>query len=72
MPIYEFRCQQCEAVFQELFSTSHISITDVECPHCHAKKAEKLLSVFAAETKSGNALPVMSGGGCGPSCGCHH
>ncbi len=49
MPIFEYRCSECREIFEHL----RLSRTDtaVECPHCGAKRAEQLFSVFA--TRSG-------------------
>ena len=48
MPIFEYRCSKCHEVFEYL----RLSRSDnhVECPHCGGRKAEQLLSVFAART----------------------
>jgi putative FmdB family regulatory protein len=50
MPIFEYRCANCNQVFEELRLSR--SETRVECPHCGATRAEQLFSVFA--TRSGN------------------
>lgn len=48
MPMYEFRCQSCGQVFEELcrFDEGGESLT---CPHCgNVGKGRRLISVFAA------------------------
>jgi putative FmdB family regulatory protein len=43
MPLYEYRCQNCDHGFELLVRES----TTLECPACHGDKLEKQLSVFA-------------------------
>ncbi len=65
MPLYEYRCQDCDHGFELLVRES----TTFECPACHGQKLEKQLSVFAVSapsTRSGRA--PMAAGPCG-SCG---
>lgn len=45
MPIFEFRCQDCQAKFQTLIGMVE-GATAVECPHCHGTNATKLISRF--------------------------
>jgi putative FmdB family regulatory protein len=84
MPIYEYRCTDCDRSF-EAFVRPHDS--GAECPNCHSTKLTRELSTFAARsngdstaaaaaamsasgTSNGGSFP--SGGGCcGGGCGCH-
>ena len=45
MPIFEFRCQACGHEFEKLVFWSD----EVECPSCHQKKVEKLMSTCSAK-----------------------
>jgi putative FmdB family regulatory protein len=65
MPLYEYRCQDCDHGFELLVRQS----TTLECPACHGARLEKQLSVFAvgAEGRGGGRMPVATGP-CG-SCG---
>ena len=45
MPIYEYRCKACDHEFEALI-LPHQPM-DAECPECHSKDLEKLLSGFA-------------------------
>ena len=75
MPLYEYRCVDCDTVFEQRRPMAEADV-DVRCPDGHT--ARRLLSVFAS-TRSGGApspAPMPSGGmgggmGCGPACGCH-
>ncbi len=81
MPIYEYRCADCERSFETFVRPGHDD--DAECPSCHGSKLKRELSVFAARGGSngdGDAAAAAaiasngraSGGGCcGGACGCH-
>lgn len=45
MPIYEFKCDDCDFVYEEL--TSYNGIKKIECPNCGSKNKEKLPSHFS-------------------------
>ena len=45
MPIYEYRCQECGEKFEKLVRSSS-DHTELACPNCGSKQAEKLLSLF--------------------------
>ncbi len=55
MPIYEYTCKDCANQFEALVRTDTIP----ECPSCHSKDLEKLLSVFATTGASTTAPPMM-------------
>ncbi|MBL8855002.1 MAG: zinc ribbon domain-containing protein [Planctomycetaceae bacterium] len=66
MPIYEYRCQSCQAEFEVLVRGSE----KPECPKCESKKLERRLSVVASPGSGGGDPQPMSGGMCGrPQCG---
>ncbi len=58
MPIFEYRCKQCGHVTPFLEKAgnrkSHV------CEKCSSKAMEKLLSTFAAKTKSTSGLSDSS------------
>lgn len=65
MPIYEFRCQACGNEFEKLVFGSD----EVECPSCHQKQVEKLMSACSA--KVGYKFTATSNPKSGASCsGC--
>jgi putative FmdB family regulatory protein len=69
MPIYEYRCGDCEERF-EIYVRSWGET--VSCPSCQGDAVEKQLSTFAfTGTDGGGSV----GGGCGcggGGCGCRH
>ncbi len=42
MPIYEYKCQECEYYFEALQRIGEKLLTD--CPQCNAKKLKRLVS----------------------------
>jgi putative FmdB family regulatory protein len=49
MPIYEYGCSKCEAVFERLVKMSEAEVPFSEpCPECGSEKSvERLMSTFA-------------------------
>lgn len=64
MPIFEFKCKDCNHQFEELFLSADDSVS--LCPKCGKGNVEKLMSAgsFRAE-----GIPTGSGGFDGPACG---
>jgi putative FmdB family regulatory protein len=48
MPLYEYDCQHCGAVY-EMLRSLHDDDHNVECPYCHEKKSERKVSLTASE-----------------------
>lgn len=75
MPLYEYRCNDCNARFDTLVRTA-TATEDVTCQACDSANVRRLVSGFA--TVGGyddEYVPrqASSGGGCcGGSCGCSH
>ncbi|MBC8234419.1 zinc ribbon domain-containing protein [bacterium] len=62
MPLFEFRCKQCNTAFEELcFSNQDVEKTI--CPECHSNNVTKLLSVFGIHSRSKNAHASSSSNG---------
>ena len=71
MPIYEYRCKQCEGEFEKYVPGA---TTAVACPTCASDKVMRKLSVFGLKTVGAVPSPGMSAGGggcCGGGCACH-
>ena len=66
MPLYEYRCRECEKRFEEFV----LGDSKPRCPACESRKVDKLLSVFAVGAGGGpkSAGADYSAGSCG-SCG---
>jgi len=59
MPIYEYKCRECDAKFEVLVFSSE---KKVNCEKCGSENSERLLSGFA----TGGAT-VSASGSCGGS-----
>jgi len=65
VPIYEYRCKECDHRFEAIVHGA----SKPRCPSCSAGKLEKQLSVFAVSTASGSGKRgELAPGPCG-SCG---
>lgn len=67
MPIYEYRCPECDERFEKLVRTSG-SQAEVVCPSCGSARAQRLVSSFASLSSGGSfggssASCAPSGGG---------
>jgi putative FmdB family regulatory protein len=69
VPLYDYKCGDCGAVFDALVPAGR---ADREpCPDC-GSQARRLLSLVAAPVRGGDgaAMPTTGGGGCcGGACG---
>lgn len=63
MPIYEFKCKNCQHVFEEFVFSSSVEVESIVCPVCGEKNADKLMSAFSS---SGGNISFGSGAA---SCG---
>jgi len=80
MPIFEYRCESCGKVFEELINGDRDK--QMPCPDCGSVKTEKLMSVIGGISmgRSSSSSPCgsscahasacgSSGGGCCPHAG---
>ncbi len=68
MPIFEYKCTECDNVFEELVLSSD---QDIECGKCGSKQTTKVLSKCRTRVGGDDSLgdvPSAGGGGCA-SCG---
>ena len=63
MPIYEYHCKRCGSKFEKLVKLS-TKTSEVECPKCGAKRAEKSMSRFGTLGNTSGGTSV--GAPCGP------
>jgi putative FmdB family regulatory protein len=47
VPLYEYRCGQCEKQF-ETNQSVYARVEDTECPFCQARRATRLMSSFSS------------------------
>jgi putative FmdB family regulatory protein len=73
MPLYEYRCRTCEAVYEERRPMADAD-APATCPDGHVG-ASRLLPVFATTGHAAQPVAGMCGapvaGGCGGGCACH-
>jgi putative FmdB family regulatory protein len=71
MPLYEFRCKTCDAIFEERRPMASVD-DPARCPQGH-DSVVRLLSVFASVggAPERQAPAPRNVGGCGSGCGCH-
>ncbi len=50
MPIYEYRCTQCDTRFTQAETIAEHGRRHPECPKCRSQDVEPLLSAFFAKT----------------------
>jgi len=66
MPIYEYRCKNCQHKFEKLVRMSTAD-DEIECPACHERQVEKVPSLFGARSAGQSAF--AGGPLCAPAPG---
>lgn len=71
MPIYEFRCLECNNTFEKLFFNSDETI-ELCCPDCKSQSFERVVSEsnYALGAGPGGKQTKISTKSCGPSNKC--
>ena len=54
MPIFEFRCSECGASFEELVRSASAT-GEVLCPSCGSEQVVKQISTFASRISGGTS-----------------
>lgn len=65
MPLFEFKCTRCGAVFEQLIRSTR-NPQEIVCPTCKSTETQKLLSSFAVAggaTATGHAAADCAPGG---------
>jgi len=72
MPIYDYRCEECNGHYEVYHKVREIA-EDVVCPACASRKYRKMMSVPAApyvgSSSNGASGACDNAGGCGCSGG---
>ena len=55
MPLFEFICEECGTVFEELVRSAN-NITGVICPDCQGEQVKKKISTFASKVAGGGSF----------------
>ena len=75
MPIFEYRCQDCHATFEQLFLSTEKELP--MCAKCGSKNVKRLLSNFGFRMVTGSTMSAGAEANCGgcsaKNCSsCHH
>jgi putative FmdB family regulatory protein len=63
MPLFEFKCAECGAIFEQLIRSTRNSL-EIVCPSCKSTETQKLLSGFAVA--GGSTAIGASAADCAP------
>ena len=66
MPVYEYRCRDCNEEFEKLVRFGSDG-SEIECPRCHSKHVEKKLSLFSSRSGGRGAASFRKATTCAPS-----
>jgi putative FmdB family regulatory protein len=66
MPMYEYRCEECGAKYEQLRRMSEADL-NLECPVCGSRNVRREVSACAIGGSSSSSW--SSGGGCAPRGG---
>jgi putative FmdB family regulatory protein len=64
MPLFEYKCRDCQNVFELLVGKTVPDVSPV-CPKCGSDRCDRLFSSFATSMGKGSSAPS-----CGKSGGC--
>lgn len=73
MPIYEFRCTQCDHVQEVLVSGSNSGQVEMKCEECQGEVLERILSrvsYMMGSSSQGGEGPKVTTKTCGPDKNC--
>ncbi|HFQ81084.1 MAG TPA: zinc ribbon domain-containing protein [Desulfobacterales bacterium] len=71
MPIYEYKCRKCGAVFEQIIISKH-DASEISCRKCGSNLVRKTISAASLKLSSHSAGSIPSGafsGGCSSSSG---
>jgi putative FmdB family regulatory protein len=77
MPLYEFRCDDCQVTFDTLVR-SFSAVGEVVCRYCESPNVTRKITTFAVSgfddpaAARASSAPRAGGGCCGGACGCGH
>lgn len=60
MPMYEYRCENCGRIYEQLRRMSEAD-QGLRCPHCQSENVHRQVSACSVR--------ATGGGGCGPGSG---
>jgi len=71
MPIFEFRCLECNSLFEKLFLNSDERV-EIECPECQSRSFERVVSKssYVLGSGPGGKKPKITEKSCAPGNKC--
>lgn len=63
MPIYEFRCEACQQVFEHLALSSQEAV-EIRCPACGGEELSRVLSTCSSVMGDSAPAPAQSASPC--------
>ncbi len=60
MPIYEFRCNACQEIFEHLAITSG-EVVEIRCPSCGGDELSRVMSTCASVVSGSSKAPAPDG-----------
>jgi putative FmdB family regulatory protein len=63
VPIYEFVCETCGALFEDLVR-SYAAISEVRCPTCGSAALRRKVSTFASRVAGAGSTSSSAGASC--------
>ncbi len=65
MPIFDYECQNCGNIFEELVRSSSTPDSDIKCPKCGDNNSRKKLSAPAIGGSTHSTTSSVPAAGCG-------
>lgn len=69
MPMYEYKCNQCQYTFEELRNMKDMD-KEIQCPQCASKDTKRQISTFGVGgVMNTSSTPPCKSPACGGKCG---
>jgi putative FmdB family regulatory protein len=68
MPIYEFQCGDCQAVFETLVTSASVS-REIVCSRCKSTNVKKIMSSSSFKRAAGSTASACGHSDCAPRKG---
>ncbi len=68
MPIYEFKCNDCDKTFESLVLIAS-AVDSIRCKYCHSANIKKILSATSGQPAKGTPIPAGALSGCSSRSG---
>lgn len=69
MPIYEYKCRDCKALFEIITTSADQQNKPVKCKECNSPNTGKIISSSSFRLNKGPAIPAGALSGCASKSG---